>query len=287
MDNTAIKILHEWTVNIKRQVEETGPETINGQTVQVTRKVDKETLVKFAIKLPTRKELKAAELFYGKEFNRFFSMGFIPKSILINKHMDLSGGIMSEKERNHIAELVKKSIDLESDLIRISSTGEGKDLKAKIEAKLAVIKSEIVNLQIANESVFSQTADAKAQSQLNTWFALFLTLTEKNGKWQTYFEGETFEQKEEAMWKLEEDQDDLYKNAVESISKHANIFISGGDTPEKFKLALNWLNKEAASQLASSENLENKEADVKTEVAADTSLKTETLPVTEENKPQQ
>ena len=287
MDNTAIKILHEWTVNIKRQVEETGPETINGQTVQVTRKVDKDTLVKFAIKLPTRKELKAAELFYGKEFNRFFSMGFIPKSILINKHMDLSGGIMSEKERNHIAELVKKSVDLETDLIRISATGEGKDSKGKIEAKLATIKSEIVNLQIANESVFSQTADAKAQSQLNTWFALFLTLTEKNGRWHPYFEGETFEQKEEAMWKFEEDQDDLYKNAVESISKHANIFISGGDTPEKFKLALNWLDKEAASQLASSENLENKEADIKTEVAADTSLKTETPPVTEENKPQQ
>jgi hypothetical protein len=287
MDNTAIKILHEWTVNIKRQVEETGPETINGQTVQVTRKVDKDTLVKFAIKLPTRKELKAAELFYGKEFNRFFSMGFIPKSILINKHMDLSGGIMSEKERNHIAELVKKSVDLETDLIRISSTGEGKDSKAKIEARLAIIKSEIVNLQIANESVFSQTADAKAQSQLNTWFALFLTLTEKSGRWHPYFEGETFEQKEEAMWKLEEDQDDLYKNAVESISKHANIFISGGDTPEKFKLALNWLDKEAASQLASSENLENKETDVKTEVAADTTLKTETSPVTEENKPQQ
>jgi hypothetical protein len=287
MDNTAIKILHEWTVNIKRQVEETGPETINGQTVQVTRKVDKDTLVKFAIKLPTRRELKAAELFYGKEFNRFFSMGFIPKSILINKHMDLSGGIMSEKERNHVAELVKKSVDLETDLIRIAATGEGKDSKGKIEAKLATIKSEIVNLQVANESVFSQTADAKAQSQLNTWFALFLTLTEKNGRWHPYFEGETFEQKEEAMWKFEEDQDDLYKNAVESISKHANIFISGGDTPEKFKLALNWLDKEAASQLASSENLENKEADVKTEVAADTTLKTETPPVTEENKPQQ
>jgi hypothetical protein len=284
MDNTAIKILHEWTVNIKRQVEETGPETINGQTVQVTRKVDKETLVKFAIKLPTRKELKAAELFYGKEFNRFFSMGFIPKSILINKHMDLSGGIMSEKERNHIAELVKKSLDLESDLIRISSTGEGKDSKAKIEAKLAVIKSEIVNLQIANESVFSQTADAKAQSQLNTWFALFLTLTEKNGKWCPYFDGETFEQKEEAMWKLEEDQDDLYKNAVESISKHANIFISGGDTPEKFKLALNWLDKEAKSQLSSSENVENKEAVVKTEATTDTNLKTEAPQATEENK---
>lgn len=281
MDNTAIKILHEWTVNIKRQVEETGPETINGQTVQVTRKVDKETLVKFAIKLPTRKELKAAELFYGKEFNRFFSMGFIPKSILINKHMDLSGGIMSEKERNHIAELIKKSVDLEADLIRITVTGENKDLKGKIEAKLATIKSEIVNLQIANESVFSQTADAKAQSQLNTWFALFLVLTEKNGKWHPYFEGETFEQKEEAMWKLEEDQDDLYKNAVESISKHTNIFISGGDTPEKFKLALNWLDKEAASQLASSETIENKEVAVKTEVAADTTLKTETPPVTE------
>lgn len=261
MDNTAIKLLHEWTVSVNREVDETRSETINGQTVQVTRKVTKEVLTKFAIKLPTRKELKAAELFYGKEFNRFFSMGFIPRSILINKHMDLSGGVISEKERSHIADLLKKSSDLEADLIRISTTGQDQNLKKIIEAKIATIRTEMVNLQVANESVFSQTADAKAQSQLNIWFALFLILIEKNGKWTQYFHGDTFEEREEDMWQLEENNDEVYLKAVPEISKCINIFISGGDTVEKFKISLDWLDKEAKKQVSNiDENLkENNE----------------------------
>lgn len=262
MDNTAIKLLHEWTVSVNREVDETTSETINGQTVQVTRKVTKEVPTKFAIKVPTRKELKAAELFYGKEFNRFFSMGFMPRSILINKHMDLSGGVISEKERSHIADLLKKSSDLEADLIRITTTGQDQDLRKITEAKIAAIRTEIVNLQVANESVFSQTADARAQSQLNTWFALFLILIEKNGKWTQYFQGENFEEKEENMWQLEESNDELYLKAVPEISKSVNIFISGGDTVEKFKTALQWLDKESNKQVSNikQELSENQEA---------------------------
>lgn len=253
MDNSNIKLLHEWTVSINKEVDETGPEIINGQTVQVTRKVNKEVETKFAIKLPSRRELKAAELFYGKEFNRFFSMGFMPRSIIVNKHMDLSGGVMSEKERNHIADLFKKSIDLEGDLARLATVSADDSAKKIIEAKLAAIRSEIVNVQMANESVFSQTADARAQSQLNTWFALFLTVVFKDGKFVPYFEGDSFEQKEEFMWGLEDKNDELYNKAVPSISKHVNIFISGGDTPEKFKKTLEWVDNETKKQLDSTD----------------------------------
>jgi hypothetical protein len=263
--NTGLKLLHEWVVTVTKEVDETSPEVINGQTLQVTRKVKKEISHKFAIKLPTRRELKSAELFYGKEFNRFFSMGFMPRSILVNKHMDLAGGVMSEKERSHIAELLKKSMELEGDLARLTTASPDEDAKKSAESKLAAIRTEIVNLQIANESVFSQTADARAQSQLNTWFALFLTLVDKNGKWVPYFEGDSFEQKEEFMWGLEEGNDDLYSKAVSGVSKHVNIFISGGDTPDKFKQALEWLDKESEKQLTSSAETAAKEV---TEVAA-------------------
>jgi hypothetical protein len=254
MDNNKndIKLVHEWTVTLSKEVDKTTSELVNGQTVQVTRKVKEDSPVKFGLKQPTRRELKSAELFYGKEFNRFFAMGFMPRSILVNRHLDMSGGVLSEKERGHISELLKKSSDLEGDLARLTTTNPDEDLKKQVEAKLATIRTEIVNLQVANESVFSQTADARAQSQLNTWFALFLTLIDRNGKWVPYFEGDTFEQKEEYMWDLEEKVDELYGKAVPGISKHVNIFISGGDTPDKFKQALEWLDKESAKQLESS-----------------------------------
>ena len=58
----AIKILHEWTISQKKTVDETGPETINGQIVQVTRKVEKDVITKMALKSATRRELHAAAL---------------------------------------------------------------------------------------------------------------------------------------------------------------------------------------------------------------------------------
>jgi hypothetical protein len=243
-----IKILHEWTTEIEKTIDETVPEIINGQEVKVTRPVKKLVATKLALKQPTRRELRAAELFYGTEFNGFVTMGFLPRSILVNKHLDLTGGVLSGKERDHISKLTVDYSELEKDLIR--AINEPEDVRTKIQAKLAAIRTEISNVNAANESVFSQTAEVKAQNQLAQWFAFYLVYIDRNGKWEPYFEGDTFEKKEEFMWKLEESNDEFYLKSIQKILTYIHFYNMGANKPEQFKLIDEELKKQFDAKTA-------------------------------------
>ncbi len=243
-----IKVLHQWEVTIEKEVEETTSEQINGQYVTVTRKVTKPVATKMALKQPTRRELRKAELFYGKEFNHFVTSGFLPRAIMVNKYLDISGGIMSEKERTRIAELISKRVGLEGDLVR--ATNEPEAVKNELRNKLVSVNTQLMDLNSANEASFSQTAETKAQSQLTSWFCFFFTFIDRNGKWHPYFEGDTFEQKEEFMWKLEEAKDKFYETAVDKISLYVDLFNRGLNTPEQFKAIEEELTKQLSQKKA-------------------------------------
>lgn len=240
MDN--IKLLHTWEVTVKKTVDETTTEQIDGQPAKVTRPVTKEVATKMGLKQPTRRELKQAELFYGKKYNWYVNEGFLPSSILINKHLNLTGGVLSDKEKDRMGVLTRKQVELENDLVR--SINEPLDVKDKIQKELAQIRTELVNLYSVNQTVFAQSADKRAERDLNDWFAYYLIMIEKNGKWEPYFEGDTFEKKEEHLWKLEEANDEFYNNAVSKISTYIQFFNMGLDTPEKFKAAEEELKKQ-------------------------------------------
>lgn len=245
---TNIKILHEWTTSLEKDVDDTVTETRDGQEVKVTRKVKKSVATRFALKQPTRRELRIAELFYGTEFNRFVTMGFLPRSILVNKHLDLTGGVLSGKERDHVSKLVMRNAELEKDLIR--ALNEPEEVKVKIQAEIAGIRTEISNLNAANESVFSQTAEVKAQNQLAQWFAFYLVHIERNSKWEPFFEGDSFDKKEEYMWKLEEDNDELYAKSVQQMLTYIHFYNMGANKPEQFKLIDEELKKQHDAKAA-------------------------------------
>ena len=230
MDN--IKILQEWEVTINQEVEETTEETKDNQVVKITRKVKKELPVKMALRKLTRREAREAEIFYGKEFNRFFNMGFTTRPIMVNKLLNISGGIISEKEQLKISELVQKRIGAEQEL----KEAKDEESKKNAEVKLHAINSQLYQINTDNEAIFSQTAEAKAQNQLTTWLAFNLVMVNKNDKWTPYFEGDSFEKREEFMWDLEEKQDELYFKALEKISFYVGLYSKGIDTKEQFEL---------------------------------------------------
>lgn len=229
-----IRTLHAWSVTVTKEVDETVTETRNGQEVKVTAKVKKPVSTRMALKQPNRRELRQAELFYGTEVNRFMALGFLPRSILVNKHLDLTGGVMSLKERTQIATLTARHVELENDLVR--TMNEPEEVRKGIQTELAGIRAEITNLNTVNEAVFSQTAEVKAQNQLGQWFAFNLTYIERAGKWEPYFVGKTFDEKEEWTWKLEEEADQFYLAAITKILTYCHFFNMGATSPEQFKL---------------------------------------------------
>jgi len=236
------KFLHVWDVEVVKEYDETVDKIIDGQPAKVTQKVKKPVVTKMGLKQPTRRELRQAELFYGKEYNRFIKDGFLQRSILVNQHLDLTNGVLSEKERKQIATLAARHAELESDLVR--SVNEPEAAREKIKIELAGVRAEINNLNTANEAVFSQTAEVKAQSQLGQWFAFNLVYIQHGDKWQTYFEGDTFEKKEEFSWKLEESEDEFYLAAIQKLLTYVHFFNMGANRPEQFRLIDDELKKE-------------------------------------------
>ena len=243
-----IKILHTWEIPVDQDAPETTQEVINGQTVSVTRQVKKTIPIKMALKQPTRREMRQADMFYGTEFNRFVTLGFLPRSILINNHLDITGGVMSGKERDEVIKLSRKHAELEQDLMR--AINQPAEEKKKIEDALASVRVQISNVNAANESVFSQTAETKAQNQLTQWLTLFLVYIDKNGKWVPYFEGEganyqeTFNIKEEFMFQLEEKDDPFYLKVVDKALIYIFYLAKGANKPEHFKLIDDELKKQ-------------------------------------------
>lgn len=253
-----IKILHNWEVTIEKEVAETTTEQRDGQTVSVTRKVKKPVATPMALKQPSRRELRQAELFYGKRYNWYINEGFVPSSIMANKHLNLTGGILSDKQKGRMEALLEKQVQVENDLAR--SINAPKEERDRLQRELASVRNELLNLYSINQAAFAQTADKRAERDLSDWFAYHLIFIDRGNGWQSYFEGETFEKKEEAMWKLEESNDEFYNAAVQKISTYVQFFSMGLDTPEKFKAA--------EAELERGLNQEKKEAEEKIEEKA-------------------
>lgn len=231
MDTTP-KLLHEWTISLDREQDDTTTEDRDGQKVTITRKVKKPFVTRMALQYPSRRQLRQAELFYGKRVNWYMSEGFLTHSILKNKHSNLTGDVLSDKEKARLSTLQKQELALQNDLVRaLNSTDE---VKTKLQEELASVQRELINLYSVNEAIFSQTAEARAKRDVNDWLAYFLTLVEDNGKLVPYFKGETFEIKEEFMFQLEEKNDEFYSKAAEKIGTYVYYYNMGLDKTEQF-----------------------------------------------------
>ncbi len=254
--DTTTKLLYSWTVSLDSLVDETTTEQRDGQSVTVTRKVKKPIVTKMALLYPTRRQLRQAELFYGKRQSWYISEGFLTHSILQNKHSNLTGGVLSDKDKTRLDTLRTKEKELNNDLARALNASA--EIKDRLQKSLVSVQAELLDLYSVNEAIFSQTAEARAKRDVNDWLAYFLTLIEEGGKWAPYFKGEKFEDKEEFMFQLEEKNDPFYAQAAEKIGTYVYYYNLGLDKPEQF----------AAMDDTLAKQLEAKEAERKTAEAA-------------------
>lgn len=263
------RLLHTWSVTIERTVDETAKEEVNGQSVIVTRKVRKPVTTRMGLRMPTRREMRAAELFQaGRVAHYVKDCGLLLSAELTNRLINTTGGVLTDREKSRIEQLRARHIELDMDLARgvMTLTSEEKE---KIQRELASVRSELINLNAINEAVYSQTAESKAQNDLNNWLTFMLIVvdrgTAENPRWTPYFEGqgatldETYRLREESMWKLEEDNDEFYSAAVQSIATYIYWLNKGADTPESFRM----MDEEMKKQLDG--RREQREGEAKTE----------------------
>lgn len=236
------------TVEEKREeqyVDENGV----ARTRQITENVTKEIPVEFLLKQPNRRQIQDAECVYSIEMSKAIRQGILTKAMLLNKYKDV-GGLVSEKDSKDLAERYKELENLTAETVTLKAvlqenrTEEQNVQLEKLESQISSLRREIILRETSYLDLFNHTADTRAQNRSILWYILHLTYYKdpsKNHKdYVPFFEGKTFEEKEENLIKLEDLNDPLYLDVYSKIVNVFNFwFFSENATKEDYDKIVN------------------------------------------------
>ena len=236
------KELYSFTLDEEKEVEKTHTRKNKktGEETTVTKKVKETVPVQVRIKRPSRRELEDAELEYSVEMSRCVKRGILTKAMLYKKYSD-TGGVWSEDDAKDYGKLYRQIFDIQNEYARLETVEKKSDKQkerlSELKDSLAETKRQIVEAESAMQSLFDHTADIKAQNRLLLWYTLMLTHTqgEEDENPDSYFKGETFEEKIEDYYLKEDVSDDFYGALVKKVTTIlAFWFFNQASSPDEF-----------------------------------------------------
>jgi len=124
---------------------------------------------------PNQSEVEDGEFIFAQKFNQLLQDGFLSKAMMNKKFGDI-GGVFSEKSNKELGEAVKELLDAKR---RIEFYGGAKNLTESQKEELekanetyAILQKKIVEGDAALQSMFSKSADSKAEEYMVKWFIL-------------------------------------------------------------------------------------------------------------------
>jgi hypothetical protein len=255
-----MKTLFEFDLKKIAEVEKTE---VQEDGSKLTKKVQEEVPVTFALKRPSRIESDSGEVFYNVEFGRNVRAGMLTNA-LVDKMYGSEGGVLAQVE---IEEYANAYIKLGENLGKIHELEkeESKDTDALTELyeENSGLRQTISAYENARNSIYDNTAESVARHKTLFWWWLTLIYEKKGEQYSPVFPGETFEKKGESYDKIVElsETDKLNsKFYTELLAKTGQLvslwFMSRANTVEDFA-------KVAGDYLASEEK-EETEVDAET-----------------------
>lgn len=202
----------KYTEKEKRKVKEK-------QLVKEKKKVKDRTEHTFVIMQPTRRQMEEADMEYSIEMSRCIKEGILTKAMLLNKYSD-NGGIMSEAEARDLSEMYGRLSELQTDFTtwKINDKQKFNDKQKATVEEMSSLRRAIAQTETNHSALLNHTADNKAQTRVIGWYLLSLCYTDKGGKLEPYFVGETYEEKKDYLYALEEAEDDLLALVYEKLT---------------------------------------------------------------------
>lgn len=245
-----MKLLHTFSIDqeIEEEKEVTRKKRGSKEEVTTTKLVKSNVPVNIQVRKPNRRQLEDAELEYSVEMSRCIKKGILTKAMLSNKYSD-TGGLFSEEDATLYADLYKQLLELQSEYTQLDvatkKNQKQKDRFEEIKTELAGLRREIVGMEGRFQSLFDHTAESKAQNKLLLWYTLNLTfIEEEEDKFVPYFEGDTFEEKQEDFYDKEEEGSDFYHQLGGKVSTvFAFWFYNQASSEEEFKELLEKVDK--------------------------------------------
>lgn len=238
------KEIFSFTVKDTKLVEEKTKEKRKNdagveEEVEVSKKVKKEVPYKIIIKDPTRRELEDADMEYSIEMSNCIKKGILTKAMLAKKYSD-SGGLLSENDATRLVELYSQLAEAETEYTKASLgnrnkkklSAQAKEKVNELSAQVALLRRDIVTLESSYQSLFSHTADTKAQNRIVLWYITHLTYFQEEGseeKPAPMFEGSTFQDRVENYYKQDELEVSLFQAAQGKIASIVSYWYFSND----------------------------------------------------------
>ena len=233
----------EQTEKVKvTETEERKNEQGESEQVEVTKEIDESVPYRVIIKQPNRREMEEAELEFSIEMSKCIKQGILTKAMLSKKYSD-SGGLMAEEDAKALSRLYMRYAELSNDLTRLTTkpnqTATEKEKIKTRSGKIGEVRKEIVDMETNYASLFNHTADSRAANKAVTWYLLNLSYLRKNEEEEAapIFKGETFQDKVDEYYRLEEEGSELYHMISSRLATYVSYwyYSAGAVTEEDFK----------------------------------------------------
>jgi predicted RNase H-like nuclease (RuvC/YqgF family) len=162
--------------------------------------------------------------------------------MLAKKYSD-AGGLLTEEDAKELTANYVKYGEISSEFQKLSAKvnpGEKSEGRIKeLSGKLSALRKEIVDLETSYSSLFNHTADTRAQNRAIQWYILHITHVQKSDQNEVspLFEGETFDDRLDRYYELEENGDELYDIVGGKVATFVSFwyYSSGAVSTEDFE----------------------------------------------------
>ena len=200
-----------------------------------------------------------AELYYGVQLSEGIKAGLLTRALLA-KRFSNDGGVMSNPDKEEYADLYVRLFENQNAIERASAkkekdrTDAEKEEMAKLLSENGVIKREIQEFEMAQASLFDQTAENRARNKTILWWVLNMSYygnPEDNSTIQQIFKGENYAEKLAAYDLIEEDGSEFEEEVIKKLVYYVSYWYVGqAQTEEEFGEVLKALEETGAADEA-------------------------------------
>tara|TARA_B100000676_G_C18091369_1_gene860148 strand:- start:11402 stop:12388 length:987 start_codon:yes stop_codon:yes gene_type:complete len=228
--------------DVMREVKEVKEEKTtneNGEEVITKKEVRERKPVTFSIKKPNRKLYEEGEMFYAVKLSEGIKAGLLTKPLLAKRYKD-DGGPLSDDEKSRYAELFYELAKKQDDLEKLKLNLENKDeetrekIAQEILAQIFEVREELQEYEMAQSTLFDQTAENRAKNQTIMWWVLNLAYS-KDGEiiYNPVFGEGSYEDMLSKYDELEDSDDPFWTETVKKFAYFVTFWYLNGISDEK------------------------------------------------------
>jgi hypothetical protein len=241
------KTLYSFSVTINVEVEEEKAEIVvvdGSETKRVYKeKIKKDVPVEIVIKQPSRRQIQDADMEFSVEMSKCIKNGVLTKAMLLNKYSDM-GGLISDSDAKSMIDVSTQLQEIQGKMSILKAAASEGELNAEdkktvqnYEAQVYSLRKQLSDRESSYISLFNHTADIKAQNKAILWYILYLTfykdLSSKMKDFEPMFPGKTFEAKEEQLFKLDEEENEVFVKSYSDVAKVVSYWYFTGITDKE------------------------------------------------------